>query len=51
MQVLISSEQERQHNDGCVLLGWLYVYRDLGIEMDVKADKGETILDRDYGDY
>ena len=49
MQVLISSEQERQHYNGCVLSGWLYIYRDLGIEVDVKADKGKAILDRDYG--
>jgi hypothetical protein len=50
-RTLINSKQERQYHDGRFLLGWVDVYRDLGIEVDVKADQGETFLDRDYGDY
>jgi hypothetical protein len=51
LQALTYSEQEGQYHNGRVLLGWLYIYRDLGIEVDVETDKGEKILDSDYGDY
>jgi hypothetical protein len=50
-RTLINSKQERQYHDGRVLLGWLYVYRDLGIEVDVEADKGKKVLDCHYRDH
>lgn len=42
---------DREYDDGRLLLGRMYVYGDRGTEVDVKADKRETIPDRNDGDH